>query len=110
RELDGNCSDVFFKAMKLCRARNWHDPRLLRKQPSECDLRRCCVLALSDLPEQIHQGLVRLACLRRKAWDSAANVGLVERPVLVNLSGQEAFAKGAEGDEADAEFFEGGND
>ena len=62
---------------------------------------RCC-----DLAEQIDQRLVRLAGLRREARDGAAEVGAVERRVLVDLAGEEALAQRAERDEADPEFLE----
>ena len=59
-----------------------------------------------DLAEQIDQGLVRLARLRREARDDVAEVAAVERRVLVDRAGEEALAERAEGDEADAEFLE----
>ena len=41
-----------------------------------------------------------------KRGHDVAEVGAVERRVLVDLAGEEALAQRAEGDEADAEFFE----
>jgi len=35
-------------------------------------------------------------------------IGFFKRPALVHFSGQEAFAQGAEGHEADAELIERG--
>ena len=59
-----------------------------------------------DPAQQVDQGLVRLPGLRREARERVAEVGAVERRVLVDLAGEEALAQRAEGDEADAEFFE----
>ena len=55
--------------------------------------------------EQIDQRLIRLAGSGVKRG-RAAEVGAVERRVLVDLAGEEALAQRAEGDEADAEFLE----
>ena len=66
----------------------------------------CCAM----LAEQVDQRLVRLAVLRREAGNDVAEVGAVELGVLVDLAGEEPLAQRTEGNEADAEFFEGRDD
>src|SRR5690348_16034348 len=105
-QLDCNRSDVFFEAMQLRRARDWHNPRLLRKQPGECDLSRRRVLLLCDRAEQIDERLIRFPVLRRKARDAVPEIGAIEPCILADRSRQEAFAKRAEWNEPDPEFFE----
>ena len=56
--------------------------------------------------EQIDQRLIRFPRLRRKAGNDVAEVGAVERRVLVDLSREKAFPERAERNEADAEFLE----
>ena len=92
--------------MQFRRAWDRNDPGLLRQQPGERDLGRRRILSLCDLAKQIDQRLIRFPSLRRKARNDVAEVGTVERRVLVDLSGEEAFAKRTEGNEADAEFLE----
>ena len=55
RKLDVNSSDVFFEPMQLGGAWDWHNPWLLRQQPSERDLRRCHFLLLGESANQIDQ-------------------------------------------------------
>ena len=106
RQFDGSRADVLLQAMQLRGAGDRHDPRLLRQQPGERDLGGRRLLPCGDLAEQIDQGLVRLPGLRREAGDDVAEVGAVERRVLVDLAREEALAQRAEGNEADAEFLE----
>src|SRR6266567_1596030 len=91
--------------MQLRRARYRNDPRLLDLQPPDCDLRGRYLFPGGDLAEQIDQGLVRLASLRREAGNDVAEVGAVEPRVLVDRAREEALAQRAEGNEADAEFL-----
>ena len=63
---------------------NGNDPRLLREQPRQRDLGRSRLLAFRDAAEQIDYCLVRLESLRRKARQSAAEVGAVEFRVFVD--------------------------
>jgi len=51
--VDVNGSEIFFEPMQLGRAWDWNDPGLLRKQPSERDLRRCDFLLLGESANQI---------------------------------------------------------
>ena len=60
----------------------------------------------ADPAQQIDERLVCLHGFRSEAWNRAADVGAVELGVLVDLSGEEAFAERAVGHKADAEFLE----
>ena len=91
RQFDASGSDVLFQPMQLRRARDRNNPRLLRKQPGERDLRRCRLLLFCDLAKQIDQRLIRLPVLRRKARDDVAEIGAVELRVFVDLAGEEAL-------------------
>ena len=93
--------------MQLGGAGNRHNPRLLRQQPCQRDLGRCRLLPLWRCAEQIDQGLVRLERLRRETGERAAEVGAVERRILVHLTREKPFAQGAVGNEPDPEFLEG---
>ena len=103
-------ADVLFQAMELGCAGDWNDPRLLREQPGEGNLRGRGVFPLRNFAEQIDHGLVGLQGFRREAGQGTAEVVAGECGALVNLAGEEAFAEWAVGDEADAEFFERGDD
>ena len=48
RECEVGSAEVFFQAVQLGRAGDRHDPRLLREQPGERDLRRGCFLLRGD--------------------------------------------------------------
>src|SRR5437899_1396326 len=52
-EFHGSGANVFFEALELSRTRNWYDPRLLREQPGERDLRWRRVLTLGDALQQL---------------------------------------------------------
>ena len=60
----------------------------------------------SEFAEQVHHGLIGFAIFRREARDDIAEIVFVELRIFADLSGEEAFAQRAEGNEADAEFFE----
>src|SRR5712692_6139206 len=92
--------------MQLGRARDWHDPRFLRKQPSERDLSRCRLLLLRKSAQQIHQRLIRFPVLWRKARDDVAEIAFVELRIFADLPGEEALAQRAKWNESDAEFLE----
>ena len=106
REFDGDRADVFVQAMQLRGARDRYNPRLLRQQPGERDLRRCRLLSFRDAGEQIDQRLIRLESLRREARQGAAEIGAVELRIFVDLAGEEALAQRAVRDQADSEFLE----
>ena len=95
REIDGYSSDVLVQARELAGTWDRHDPRLLRQQPGERDLSRCCLLAFCDRAKQINQRLICFSSFWRKARDDVAEVGTVKRCVFVDLSCEEAFPKRA---------------
>src|SRR5260370_32568475 len=93
--------------MQLGCARDRHDPRFLRKQPSERDLRRCRFLLLRKSAKHIHQSLIRFPSLRRKPGDDVAEIAFVELRIFADLSGKEAFTKRTEWNEPNPEFLHG---
>src|SRR5882762_762426 len=105
-EFDRRCADVFLEAAQLRGSRDRDNPRLLRQEPSQRNLRRCRLLSLSDPAKQVNQGLIRFAILRCKARDDVAEVGAVERRILVDLPCEEASPKGTEWNESDSQFLE----
>ena len=58
-KFDVRCSEVFFEAMQLGRARNRNDPRLLGKHSGKRELSSRRFLLLREIAQQIDQGLVR---------------------------------------------------
>jgi hypothetical protein len=58
------------------------------------------------LPDEIDQGLVRLACFGREARDDIAKIAALELGFLVDGAREEALAQRAERDEADSELLE----
>jgi hypothetical protein len=97
REFDRSCADVFLQAMQLRGARYRHDPRLVREKPGERDLGRRHFFPGSDFAELIDQGVIRLARLRREAGDDVAEIGAVERRVLVDRTREETLPSGLKG-------------
>ena len=87
---------------------NRNDPRLLRQQPGERDLRGRRLLPRCDIAEQIDQRLVAFRASGVKRGT------MLRKSVLSNVvfasifAGQEAFAERAEGNEADPEFLAAG--
>src|SRR6516225_5564278 len=104
-EFDGGRPDVLLQAMQLRGAWNWDDPGLLTEDPRQCDLGRRCLLPLSNLADQVDQGLVRLAGLWVEARDCIPEVVAVECGALVDLARKEALAQRAEGNEADPKLL-----
>ena len=109
-EFDGCTAEIFFEPRELGCAWNRHDPRLLCEQPCESDLRRCGFLLLCEPGHHVDERLIGFAIFFAEARDDGAEVGAVELGGCVDLAGEEAFAERAEGNEADAEFFERGHD
>jgi hypothetical protein len=106
-QLDVRRADILFQALQLRCARDRNDPRLLRQQPRERDLRWRRFFSRRDPREQIDQRLIRLPSLGREAGDSVADiVALAEAGVLVDLAGQESFPQRAVRNEADTELLE----
>ena len=106
RQFDRNGPDIFLQPVRLRGPGDRNNPGLLGKQPGERDLSGGRFLPFRDPGQQIDHCLIRFPSLRRKARDNVAEVGAVERGVLVDLAGEEAFAQGAERNEPDTEFFE----
>jgi len=65
---------------------------------------------LRKFGKQIDQGLIGFASFGREARDDVAEIVFIELGIFCDLAGEEAFAERAEGNEADAEFLEGGDD
>jgi hypothetical protein len=105
-EFDGGRPDVLLQAMQLRGAWNWDNLGLLSEDPRQRDLGGRCLLPLSNLADQVDQGLVRFAGLWVEARDGVPEVAAGECGVLVDLAREEAFAHRAEGNEADSELLE----
>src|SRR5208282_5232948 len=105
RQFYGSPADVFLKTMELRGTGYRNDPGLLGEEPGDCDLGGGCVFRGCDLAEQIDQGLVRLAGLRREAGNDVAEVVAVERRVLVDGASEETLSQRAERHEPDAELL-----
>src|SRR5579864_9656758 len=105
RQLNRDCSNVFFQTMQLGRARNWNDPWLLGEQPRKCDLSRRRLFPLCNLGKKIHQRLIRFPVLRRKARERAAEIIALDRGVFVNFPSEEAFPKRAIWNKTNSQFL-----
>src|SRR4051794_23573978 len=106
-QLDVGRAQGLLQAGGLRGPRGWDDPRLLREEPRESDLRRGGVLLACNAHQQIHQGLVLLHRLWRKARQNGPEVAFAELGVLVHRAGQEALAERTVGHKANAEFLAG---
>jgi hypothetical protein len=80
-EFDGGRSNVLLQAMQLRGARNWDDPGLLPEDPRQCDLGRRCLFPLSNLTDQVDQGLVRPAGLWVEARDYPKLIPIQPNPI-----------------------------
>ncbi len=96
--------------MPLGRARDGNDPRLLREQPRQRDLRFGRALAIGDAADDLHQRAIGCARFFGEARNRVAEVAALELRVGVDGAGEEPLAKRAEGHEADVQLFEGGQD
>ena len=92
--------------MRLRRAGNRHDPRLLRQQPRQRHLRGRHLLLRRKPADQIHQRLIRLAVLRLKRGTHVAKIRAGELRVCVDLAREESLAQRTEWHEADSEFLQ----
>ncbi len=106
RKFHGSGSEVLLEPMQLGRAWDRNNPRFLRKQPGKRDLRRCRLLLLRKLANQIHHRLIRFPVFRRKRGNDVAEIALVELRIFADLSGKKAFTQRAEGNEPDPEFLQ----
>ena len=99
-------AEVLLQPVQLGRAGDRHDPRLLRQQPGERDLRRRRPLARGDLPSAGRPAPGWPAAPRaRSAARCCGSRSLSKRGVGVDRAGQEALAERAERHEADAELL-----
>src|SRR5271170_5077350 len=105
-ELEGKRSQVVFEPFPFSRARDRNDPRFLRQQPSERDLRRGGPLSRGDGGQAIDQRAVGFARVFGEPRNAAAEVGGVECSSLVDLACEKSLAEWAEGYEADPQFLE----
>ena len=74
RELNRRGAEVLLEPMQLGRAWNRHDPRLLREQPRERDLRRRRLLPLGERLQPLDEGQIRLPVLLGEARDDVAEI------------------------------------
>ena len=95
--------------MHLSRAGNRHDPRFLRQQPRERNLRGRRILPSSNMAEQIDQRLIGLHRLWGETRKPASEVGFVEGGGGINLACEEALAQRAPRHESDLEASQAGN-
>src|SRR3954447_2533748 len=98
--------EVLVETVTLRGSRDRHDPRLLREQPGQRDLRRGRSLPLGEGLQPLHEGQVGLAVLFSEPRHGIAKIVWLKRRFVVNRAGQKALAKRTERYEPDAEFFE----
>src|SRR5579864_1998906 len=108
RELDSSRANILVQPRQLGCARDRYNPRLLREQPRKRYLSGSRLLLLRDFAKQVNQRLIRFPSFRREAREGAAEVRAVEFCIFINLSRQEALTQRAVRNEADSEFFKGG--
>ncbi len=106
RQYDIGGAEVFLQPVQLGRAGDRHDPRLLRQQPGQRDLRRRRAFLRRDSSDGIDQALIGGAGLGRKARHDVAEIVGAEGRVGVDGSGQKPLAERAERHESDAQVFE----
>ncbi|SRR5712691_8209590 len=95
--------------MHLSRAGNRHDPRLLRQQPRERNLRGRRILPSSNMAEQIDQRLIGLHRLWGETRKPASDVGFVEGGGGINLACEEALPSGLHGTNPISSSSQAGN-
>src|SRR3954447_5709353 len=105
-ELNAGRAEVLLQSIAFRRSRDWHDPRLLCQQPGQGDLRRCGFFAPGEGLQPLDEGEIRLPILLGEAGDDVAEVGRIERGLVVDLAGEKTFAQGTEWHEANSEFLE----
>src|SRR4051812_5309567 len=98
--------DVLVETMTLRRARDRHNPWLLREQPGQRELRRGRAFPLGEGLQPLHERQVGLAVLLSEPRHGVAKIARLERRLVVNRAGQKALAKRTERYEPDAEFLE----
>src|SRR5208282_4690889 len=91
--------------MQLRSSWNRDDPRFLRQQPGNRDLRRCRFLLPRNIREHIHQGLVCLPVFLVETWNDVAKIGAIKLRALVDCAREEALPQRTEWHKADPEFI-----
>ena len=99
-------AEVLLEPVTLRRPGDRYDPRFLRQQPRERDLRGRGLVPLREPGQPLNERQIRLPIFGGEARDDVAEVRAVEGRRLVDLSGEEAFAERAERNEADPELLE----
>src|SRR5262245_52969891 len=97
-------AEIFVEPLRFRRAWYWNDRRLLRQQPGQCNLRRRSVLALGEGFQPLDEGEVRFPIPLCESRHDVAKVGWIERRLIVDLSGEKAFAEWAEWHQTDTQF------
>jgi hypothetical protein len=92
--------------MRFGRSRNGNNPRFLRKQPSQGNLRARHTLLVCYLAENIDQFLVGLSRFRAEAREDATDILFGELRVFVDCTREKTFAQRAEGNETDIQLLE----
>jgi hypothetical protein len=87
------CSEVLIQPVELRRAGNGNNPGLLRQQPRECDLRRCCFLLFRKASDQVNQNLIGLPILPFETRDLASKIAALELGLRRDLPSQETFSQ-----------------
>src|SRR5579862_7870994 len=105
-QLNVQRAEILFESMQLGGSWNRHNPWLLRQQPGECNLCRRRAFAFCDGLDQLDQGHVDLASLRREPRNHIPKVGRIELRVLVDFAGEESSAEWAERHKADSKFLQ----
>ena len=85
---------------------NRHDPRLLREQPCQRNLRLGRLLLVGNLSERIDERRIRFSGFCGEARNDVAEVRLVELRLVGDCSCKEALTQRTEGDEPDTEFLQ----
>src|ERR1043165_7270952 len=102
--MHGRGADVLRQPFEAARARNGHNPWLLREEPGECDLcRRRPQLRRDTLQERDHRQ-IRRACIRLEPRRDAAEVTFGECGVRVDGAREEPRTERAERDKTYSEF------
>src|SRR6476620_2704687 len=96
--------------MQLGRARDRHNPRLLRQQPCQRNLGRGGFLLLSKSANQVQQTLIYFPVLCRETRNDVADIAFVELRIAFDFAGEEPSAKRAEWHKPDAQLLKRRND
>src|SRR5947199_1142324 len=104
-QLQVHGAKILLEARQFLRARNRDNPRLLREQPGERDLRRRRAFPLRDTFHEVDQCHVCRTGVRGEARRYAAKVFRVECRRRVDRSGEKASAQRTARNEADAKLL-----